>query len=1095
MKHPVNTTASQAGDTICTFSVSEVLCLAPQLQNGRQVGGYDPVHRPRERVRLECDPGYTLNGSREIECQDDATWDPPVPVCVEDTRRQPEQSRRMKHPVNTTASQAGDTICTFSVSEVLCLAPQLQNGRQVGGYDPVHRPRERVRLECDPGYTLNGSREIECQDDATWDPPVPVCVEDTRRQPEQSRRMKHPVNTTASQAGDTICTFSVSEVLCLAPQLQNGRQVGGYDPVHRPRERVRLECDPGYTLNGSREIECQDDATWDPPVPVCVEEVLCLAPQLQNGREVGGYSPVHRRRERVRLECDPGYSLNGSREIECQDDATWDPPVPVCVEDTRRQPEQSRRMKHPVNTTASQAGDTICTFSVSEVLCLAPQLQNGRQVGGYDPVHRPRERVRLECDPGYTLNGSREIECQDDATWDPPVPVCVEDTRRQPEQSRSMKHPVNTTASQAGDTICTFSVSEVLCLAPQLQNGRQVGGYDPVHRPRERVRLECDPGYTLNGSREIECQDDATWDPPVPVCVEDTRRQPEQSRRMKHPVNTTASQAGDTICTFSVSEVLCLAPQLQNGRQVGGYDPVHRPRERVRLECDPGYTLNGSREIECQDDATWDPPVPVCVEELRCPSPPAIANGKPRSQAGTVFTSGMSVTYSCEPGYSLTGQASLNCMASGTWSSPIPRCEDTRRQPEQSRRMKHPVNTTASQAGDTICTFSVSEVLCLAPQLQNGRQVGGYDPVHRPRERVRLECDPGYTLNGSREIECQDDATWDPPVPVCTYSCEPGYSLSGQASLNCTASGTWSSPIPRCEGVLKVLCLAPQLQNGREVGGYSPVHRRRERVRLECDPGYSLNGSREIECQDDATWDPPVPVCVEDTRRQPEQSRRMKHPVNTTASQAGDTICTFSVSEVLCLAPQLQNGRQVGGYDPVHRPRERVRLECDPGYTLNGSREIECQDDATWDPPVPVCVEGKYTRRQPEQSRSMKHPVNTTASQAGDTICTFSVSEVLCLAPQLQNGRQVGGYDPVHRPRERVRLECDPGYTLNGSREIECQDDATWDPPVPVCSGMSVTYSCEPGYSLSGQASLNCTASGTWSSPIPRCEGVLSSVT
>ncbi|XP_074833362.1 complement receptor type 2-like [Carettochelys insculpta] len=926
----------------------------------------------------------------------------------------------MKHPVNTTASQAGDTICTFSVSEVLCLAPQLQNGRQVGGYDPVHRPRERVRLECDPGYTLNGSREIECQDDATWDPPVPVCVEDTRRQPEQSRRMKHPVNTTASQAGDTICTFSVSEVLCLAPQLQNGRQVGGYDPVHRPRERVRLECDPGYTLNGSREIECQDDATWDPPVPVCVEEVLCLAPQLQNGREVGGYSPVHRRRERVRLECDPGYSLNGSREIECQDDATWDPPVPVCVEDTRRQPEQSRRMKHPVNTTASQAGDTICTFSVSEVLCLAPQLQNGRQVGGYDPVHRPRERVRLECDPGYTLNGSREIECQDDATWDPPVPVCVE---------------------------------EVLCLAPQLQNGREVGGYSPVHRRRERVRLECDPGYSLNGSREIECQDDATWDPPVPVCVEDTRRQPEQSRRMKHPVNTTASQAGDTICTFSVSEVLCLAPQLQNGRQVGGYDPVHRPRERVRLECDPGYTLNGSREIECQDDATWDPPVPVCVE-------------------------------------------------------------DTRRQPEQSRRMKHPVNTTASQAGDTICTFSVSEVLCLAPQLQNGRQVGGYDPVHRPRERVRLECDPGYTLNGSREIECQDDATWDPPVPVC---------------------------------VEEVLCLAPQLQNGREVGGYSPVHRRRERVRLECDPGYSLNGSREIECQDDATWDPPVPVCVEDTRRQPEQSRRMKHPVNTTASQAGDTICTFSVSEVLCLAPQLQNGRQVGGYDPVHRPRERVRLECDPGYTLNGSREIECQDDATWDPPVPVCVEELRCPSPPAIANGKPRSQAGTVFTSGMSVtyscepgyslsgqaslnCTASgtwsspiprCEEVLCLAPQLQNGREVGGYSPVHRRRERVRLECDPGYSLNGSREIECQDDATWDPPVPVCveelrcpsppaiangkprsqagtvftSGMSVTYSCEPGYSLTGQASLNCMASGTWSSPIPRCEGVLSSVT
>uniref|UniRef100_A0A8C4VNI2 Sushi domain-containing protein n=1 Tax=Gopherus evgoodei TaxID=1825980 RepID=A0A8C4VNI2_9SAUR len=119
----------------------------------------------------------------------------------------------------------------------------------------------------------------------------------------------------------------------------------------------------------------------------------------------------------------------------------------------------------------------------------------------------------------------------------------------------------------------------------------------------------------------------------------------------------------------------------------------------------------------------------------QCPSPPAIANGKPSIQASAVFNSGTSVNYSCEPGYSLTGQASIYCTASGVWSPPPPRCE---------------------------------EVLCIAPEIQNGRKVAGHGPVYRHRDTVRFECDPGYTLIGSRQIhQCQTDDTWDPPLPVC----------------------------------------------------------------------------------------------------------------------------------------------------------------------------------------------------------------------------------------------------------------------------------------------------------------------------------------
>lgn len=55
--------------------------------------------------------------------------------------------------------------------------------------------------------------------------------------------------------------------------------------------------------------------------------------------------------------------------------------------------------------------------------------------------------------------------------------------------------------------------------------------------------------------------------------------------------------------------------------------------------------------------------------------PPEVANGNHNSQDKAFFTMGMSVRYSCNPGYYLVGNAAVFCRASGNWSQPRPRCE------------------------------------------------------------------------------------------------------------------------------------------------------------------------------------------------------------------------------------------------------------------------------------------------------------------------------------------------------------------------------------------------------------------------------------
>lgn len=60
---------------------------------------------------------------------------------------------------------------------------------------------------------------------------------------------------------------------------------------------------------------------------------------------------------------------------------------------------------------------------------------------------------------------------------------------------------------------------------------------------------------------------------------------------------------------------------------------------------------------------------------LQCPSPPNIDGGNHDSQDVEVFLPGMAVNYSCDPGYSLLGEASIYCTESGNWSLPAPQCE------------------------------------------------------------------------------------------------------------------------------------------------------------------------------------------------------------------------------------------------------------------------------------------------------------------------------------------------------------------------------------------------------------------------------------
>uniref|UniRef100_A0A8C2TXV2 Sushi domain-containing protein n=1 Tax=Coturnix japonica TaxID=93934 RepID=A0A8C2TXV2_COTJA len=114
-------------------------------------------------------------------------------------------------------------------------------------------------------------------------------------------------------------------------------------------------------------------------------------------------------------------------------------------------------------------------------------------------------------------------------------------------------------------------------------------------------------------------------------------------------------------------------PNITHGQYSREDVKVFVPGTSVRYSCDPGYVLTGKTTVTCLTSGVWSIPYPRCEGQL-CPSPPEIDHGQ-HDGKDVEFIPGMSVNYSCDPGYSLTGKAALYCTDNGSWSSPQPRCE------------------------------------------------------------------------------------------------------------------------------------------------------------------------------------------------------------------------------------------------------------------------------------------------------------------------------------------------------------------------------------------------------------------------------------
>ncbi|KAF7253686.1 Complement receptor type 2 [Varanus komodoensis] len=296
-------------------------------------------------------------------------------------------------------------------------------------------------------------------------------------------------------------------------------------------------------------------------------------------------------------------------------------------------------------------------------------------------------------------------------------------------------------------------------------------------------------------------------------------------------------------------------PKILHGKYI---ERDFRYGQSIRYKCDTGYSLVGEELVTCilagSNAVKWSE-TPKC-KVVQCKLPPSIENGAHSNQGTAVFTRGMSVQYTCKPGYTLTGEANLYCSDSGTWSPLPPHCEAMHcplppvidhgtYTGEDFRYGQHAVyicDAGYSLVGEPLatCILEGSNSVkwseppqckvtgCVTPDVQNGKVT-----LSEEEGRITIRCNPGYFLKGNHTIQCTLDRMWDSPPPTCvrdvqcqpppfiqngghssqqaavftrgmvvTYTCDSGYNLTGEKTIYCTDLGTWSSPAPRCEGTL-----------------------------------------------------------------------------------------------------------------------------------------------------------------------------------------------------------------------------------------------------------------------------------------------------
>lgn len=808
--------------------------------------------------------------------------------------------------------------------------------------------------------------------------------------------------------------------------------------------KVTYTCNAGYRLMGKADRICMANKQWSNFDPPNCKLLTCQRPpDILHGQYSGSVFEVG---SKVEYACDEGYELNGDAIWTCLKYGKWD------------------KIKIP---------------NCSPVQCIEPPLEENHLV--LRSLDSNSGIVELSCEDGYVLHGAKILRCTPSQEWNDSFPVCKQLSCGPPPEV-SFGDP--SLASTYFGSVVTYS---------------------------------CMAGFTLQEEAAVRCQADGHWSTPHPECIPVECPHPEEISNGIVDVqglmylSTALYSCKPGYDLVGNSTVIC----GQSGLWIGGVPACHPvqcppPKEilngfakfsqllfsrSVTYTCQRGYRLEGPETLTCLENGKWDKEVPTC-QPIYCLLPKPIDNG---FVEGRDHKFGVTIFYSCFPGFLLVGQSHLTCEEHG-WSSSVPTCT--------------PADCGLPPHIDFGDYFKIQDP---------SAELAGDKPADTPSPAdtsflhgtmVEYRCHAGYEMSGRVALVCQEDGTWNGTAPKCIpakcdtppdpehgsatikdtalgrlveYSCDEGYELYGPMVQQCISGHQWSNEAPQC---VPVNCGDPGgIANGEVIGSYFYF---KGVIQYECHAGFVLQGLHTRICQMDSKWDGKAPWCKAVSCGRPVipsdviikgndytfgkrllfncHSGFILHGTHTSVCLANGT---WSENAPKCFPancgrpPIISNGRVTGtnyGYNG------KVKYECNVGYTLVGIPTLICGGDGLWDYPPPRC------------------------------------DIVMCDPPEdISHGFLNGS---SFNFEDVVEYVCFPGYETVGSPILRCAADGTWLGKVPEClpcicnppvlrfgailgrdhtCGASVWFRCDEGYAILGPTESVCDTGGLWNPGVPIC--------
>ncbi|XP_048671751.1 CUB and sushi domain-containing protein 2 isoform X3 [Marmota marmota marmota] len=1092
-------------------------------------------------VRFECNSGYALQGSPEIQCLPVpgalAQWNVSAPTCVVPCGGNLTERKGTILSPGFPEPYLNSLNCVWKIMVPEGAGIQIQ---VISFVTEQNWDSLEVFDGADNTVTMLGSFSGTT---------MPALLNSTSNQ----LYLHFYSDISVSAAGFHLEYKTVGLSSCPEPAVpSNGVKTGERYLVN---DVVSFQCEPGYALQGHAHISCMPGTVrrWNYPPPLCIAQCGGAVEELEG------------------VILSPGFPGNYPSNMDC----SWKIVLPVGFGahiqflnfstepnhdfiEIRNGPYETSRMmgrfsgSELPSALLSTSHETTVYFHSDHSQnrpgfkleyqayelqeCPDPEpFANGIVRGaGYNVG----QSVTFECLPGYQLTGHPVLTCQHgtNRNWDHPLPRCEVPCGGNITSSNgtvySPGYPSPYSSSQDCVWMITVPIGHGVRLNLSLLQTEPSGDFITIWDGPQQTSPQLGVFTRSLAKKTVHSS----------------------TNQVLLKFHHDAALGGIFAIAFSAYPLTkCPPPTILPNAEVVTENEEFNIGDIVRYRCLPGFTLVGNEILTCKlgTSLQFEGPPPIC--EVHCPTNELLTDS-----TGVILSQSYPGSYpqfqTCswlvrvEPEYNISltveyflsekqydefeifdgssGQSPLLKALSGNYSAPLIVTSSS-----NSVYLRWSSDHAYNRKGFKI---RYSAPYCSLPRAPLHGFILGQTTT-QPGGSIHFGCNTGYRLVGHSMAICtrhpQGYHLWSEAIPLCqalscglpdapkngmvfgkeytvgtkaVYSCSEGYHLAAgaEATAECLETGLWSNHNvpPQCVPVTCPDVSSISVEHGRWRLIFETQYQFQAQLMLICDPGYYYTGQRVIRCQANGKW------------------------------SLGDSMPTCQITSCGEL-PMPPSGHRIGTLSVYGAT---AIFSCNSGYTLVGSRVRECLANGLWSGSEVRCLAGHCGTPEPivnghingenyNYRGSVVYQCNAGFRLIGMSvrICQqdhhWSGKTPFCVPITCGHpGNPINGltHGSQFNLNDVVKFVCNPGYVAEGAARSQCLASGQWSDMLPTCRiinctdpghqensirqvhasgphrfsfGTSVSYQCNHGFYLLGTPVLSCQGDGTWDRPRPQC--------